>query len=99
MMIADEKNVWSLSPCYVCRLVSPSGRLHIEDGLNNGSDFSTFGTDETTMIPDNIMRERWETHTYGRHQDGRQRLCFTQVPDGCDSLDLARRSGARLRVS
>ena len=25
MMVADEKNDWSPSPCYVCRLVSPGG--------------------------------------------------------------------------
>ena len=30
MMVADEKNDWSPSPCYFCRVVSPSGRLHNE---------------------------------------------------------------------
>ena len=62
MMAADDKNDWSPSPCNVRRLVSPSGRLHNEDGLSNGSDFSTFGKDETTKLPENTMRERWETH-------------------------------------
>ena len=57
-MAGDEKNDWPLSQCYVCRLVPPSGRLHNEDGLSNGSDFATFGTDETTKLPDNITRER-----------------------------------------
>ena len=75
-MAADEKNDWPLAPCYVCRLFLPSGRLHNEDGLSNGSDSATFGTDETTKLPDNITRERWETHTCGWHQDG-ERHCFT----------------------
>ena len=50
--------------------------LHNEDGSSNGSDFATFGTDETTELPDNITRERWETHTCGWYQDG-ERHCFT----------------------
>ena len=65
MMIADEKNDWSLSPCYVCRLVSPSGRLHNEDALSDGSYFSTFGKDETVKLPDNTKREHWDTHMDG----------------------------------
>ena len=67
-MAADGKNDWPLSPCYACRLVSPSGRLHNDDGSSNGSDFATFGTDETAKLP--------ETHTCGWHPDG-ERHCFT----------------------
>ena len=72
----NDHNDWPLSPCCVCRLVSPSGRLHNEDGLSNGSGFVTFGADETTKLPDNITRERRETHTCGWHHDG-ERHCFT----------------------
>ena len=75
-MVADEMNDWPSSSCCVRRLVSPSGRRHNEDGLSNGSDFATFGTDETAELPDNIVRERWETHTCGWLQDG-ERHCFT----------------------
>ena len=76
MMAADEKNDWSPFPCYVRRLVSPSGRLHNEDGLSNGSDFSTFGKDETAKLPENTGSTGTHTHTHGWHQDG-ERHCFT----------------------
>ena len=55
---------------------SPSGRLHNEDGLSNGSDFSTFGKDETAKLPEKTVREHWDTRTHGWHQDG-ERHCFT----------------------
>ena len=90
MMVADEKNDWSSSPCYVCRLVSPSGRLHNEDGLSNGSDFSTFGKDETAKLPDNTTREHWNTHTHTHSwmaSGWRAPLLHEQVPDRCDNLD------------
>ena len=41
-MAADEKNDWPLAPCFVCRLVSPCGRLHNKDGLSNGSDIVVY---------------------------------------------------------
>ena len=56
MMVADEKNNWSSSPCHVCRWVSPSGRIHNEDGLSTGNDFSASGKDQTAKLPDNKTR-------------------------------------------
>ena len=53
-MVADGMNDWLSSSCW--------GRLLNEDGSGNGSDFATFGTDETAKLP--------ETHTCGWHQDG-----------------------------
>ena len=63
-------------PRCVRQLGLPSGRLQNEDGWSKGSDFAAFGTDETTMLPDNMTRERSETHTCGWHQD-EQHHCFT----------------------
>ena len=63
-MVAGEMNNWQPSPCCVRRLVSPSGRLHNEDGLSNGSDFSTFGKDESVKPPDNTTREHWDAHLW-----------------------------------
>ena len=70
-MVAEEMNDWQLSLCCVRPLGSPRGRLRNKDGC----DFATMGTDETTIPRDNITRERWETYTCGRHQDG-QSHCF-----------------------
>ena len=75
-MVADEMNVWPSSSCCVRQLGLPRRRQHNEDGSSNGRDFATFGTDEPTMLPINMTRERWETHTCGWHQD-EQRHCFT----------------------
>ena len=75
-MVAGEMNDWQPSPCCVRRLVSPSGRLHNEDGLSSGSGFSTFGKDETAKLPDNTTTEHWDVRTCGWYQDG-ERHSFT----------------------
>ena len=53
--------------------------------MSNGSDFASFGTDETTKLRDNTTRERWETHLWMGSGCGAP-LLHEQAPDGCDSL-------------
>ena len=74
-MAAGEMNDWQPCSCCVRQLVSPRGRLHNEDGSSIGSDFATFGTDETA-----------NTHLW-MASGWRAPLLHEQVPDGYDNLD------------
>ena len=56
-MVADEMNDWPSSSCCVRLLGLPREELHNEDGSSNGSDFATFGTDETAKLPETLGME------------------------------------------
>ena len=55
--------------------------------MSNGSDFSTFGKDQTAKLPKNKTREHWDTHTL---MDGIRMESATasrENPDGCDNMN------------